>query len=157
MTPELDMTEAEQRLMDAARAARGHAHAPYSRFHVGAAVMNAEGEIVSTGCNVESASYGLTICAERNALFAAVSQGVLQGAGENKAKLSAIAISVDMEASPADAMKPEQRMSCGACRQIMQEIMGADAAVLIDGVGRFAVAELLPLPFTLHPTNQASF
>ena len=92
-----------QILIDAAIAARLRAYAPYSNFQVGAAVLAADGRIF-TGCNVENLSYGLTICAERNAIFAAVAAGVRE--------FSAMAI-------VADTRQPIS--PCGACRQVMAE------------------------------------
>ena len=92
-----------QILIDAAIAARLRAYAPYSNFQVGAAVLAADGRIF-TGCNVENLSYGLTICAERNAIFAAVAAGIRE--------FSAIAI-------VADTRQPIS--PCGACRQVMAE------------------------------------
>lgn len=90
-------------LITAAIAARLRAYAPYSQFQVGAALLAADGRIF-TGCNVENLSYGLTICAERNALFAAVAAGVRE--------FTAIAIVADTR---------EPISPCGACRQVMAE------------------------------------
>jgi cytidine deaminase len=122
----------EQELIDAARKARDRAHAPYSRFQVGAAV-EAEDGTVHTGCNVESASYGLTVCAERVAIWNGVSQGVK--------KFDRIAVVVDTE----DLTPP-----CGACRQIIWEFCG-DATVLLSNLqGKtetMRMSELLPRAF----------
>jgi len=93
-----------------------HAYAPYSKFHVGAAVLLTDGRIFS-GCNVENASYGLTICAERNAIFQAVA------ASKRKPKIIAVAVATD----PPVAASP-----CGACRQVIWEF-GADASVFYKG------------------------
>ena len=90
-------------LVPAAMAARQHAHAPYSNFRVGAAVATLDGRVF-TGCNVENLSYGLTICAERNAVFAAVAAGVRE--------FDAIAIVADTR---------EPVSPCGACRQVLAE------------------------------------
>ena len=112
---------------DSARAA----YAPYSNFHVGAALLSEDGEVF-TGCNVENASYGLTICAERTAVFNAVSQG--------KRRFLAIAI-----ASP-DACPP-----CGACRQVLNEFQPDMIIYLGDENGKLIhetrLAKLLPDAF----------
>ena len=115
-----------------ARAARKRAHAPFSEFRVGAALRARTGEIV-TGCNVESASYGLTICAERVAMFKALSEG--------HQAFRRIAVVADTE-SPTPP--------CGACRQILWEF-GGDLDVILANLqretGRHKLSELLPLPF----------
>lgn len=90
-------------LIDAARRAMERAHAPYSRFHVGAAILTDTGEIV-TGCNVENASYGLTICAERTAM----TRSVVQGSGRP------VAVAVATRT-------PTPTPPCGACRQFLYE------------------------------------
>ncbi len=97
-------------LLDAARAARLHAHAPFSHFLVGAALETADGQVV-TGCNVENATYGLTICAERVAVFKAVSEG--------EREFSAIAVVTRDGGTP-----------CGSCRQVLAEF-SLDAQVLV--------------------------
>ena len=123
-------------LLNAARAAAAQAYCPYSNFHVGAAVL-ADGKIFA-GCNVENASYGLTICAERNAIFAAVASGVR--------RIQAIALAcVDATADAPAA----SRMPCGACRQVIAEFAAADMPVYVDGVGALTVADLLPHAFQL--------
>ena len=96
----------DDRLTDAALAAREHAHAPFSNFRVGAALEDSSGGI-HTGCNVENATYGLTICAERVAVFKAISEGARD--------FRRIAIAAD-----ADTLTPP----CGACRQILWEFCG---------------------------------
>jgi cytidine deaminase len=129
------MNSAEE-LLVAARLAAESAHCPYSNFHVGAAVRCSDGTVV-TGCNVENASYGLTICAERVALFSCVAQGLTP---------------VELAVSCVDALEAapkESRMPCGACRQVMQELMPSQAEILIDGVGARRLAELLPDAFSL--------
>jgi cytidine deaminase len=115
-----------------ARAARRRAVAPYSRFKVGAALRTRDGEIV-TGCNVENASYGLTLCAERVAVFKAISEG-LRG-------FDALALVAD---------SPELTPPCGACRQIVWELCGDVWLRLEDLKGRsrtLRMSALLPLPF----------
>jgi cytidine deaminase len=103
---------------------------------VGAAAR--AGGQVFTGCNVENASYGLSICAERVALFAAVAAGA--------SPITELAVVCADEARLA---RPEHRMPCGACRQVIAELMPPDAQVHVGGVGTFTVAELLPAPFRL--------
>lgn len=119
-------------LVEAARAARQHAVADFSGFKVGAALEAADGTIV-TGCNVENASYGLTICAERVAIFKALSDG--------KRHFTRIAVVADTE-SPTPP--------CGACRQIIWEFCG-DVEVIIGNLtaiaARLQMRDLLPLPF----------
>ena len=119
-------------LLDAARAARLHAHAPFSRFLVGAALESADGDII-TGCNIENATYGLTICAERVAMFKAFSEGLRQ--------FTRIAI-------VADTLVPTP--PCGACRQILWEL-GGDVEVILGNLnaetGRHRLRDLFPLPF----------
>ena len=115
-----------------AREAREHAQAPYSRFKVGAALKTRAGEIV-TGCNIENASYGLTMCAERVAVFKAVSEGLND--------FDAIAVVADSK-----RLTPP----CGPCRQILWEYCGDIAVHMLDLKGRsrtLRLAELLPMPF----------
>ncbi len=123
-------------LLERARVAAERAYAPYSRFRVGAAAL-ANGRVFE-GCNVENASYGLTVCAERVALFAAVAAGCRS--------IGLLAVSC-IDAGP--ALGTAGRMPCGACRQVMAELMGLDGEILVDGVGRFRVSDLLPGAFTL--------
>jgi cytidine deaminase len=119
-------------LVDAARRAREHAVAPFSTFKVGAALETADGTVV-TGCNIENATYGLTICAERVAMFKALSDG--------HRRFTRIAIVADT-----DAPTPP----CGACRQILWEF-GGDLQIVLANLhaetGRHALSALLPLPF----------
>ena len=120
-------------LIAAARAARDAAYAPYSKFRVGAALLCRDGTIV-TGCNVENASYGLSMCAERTAIFAAVASG--------RSAFEAIAI-----AGPAEALTPP----CGACRQVLAEF-GRELRVTYTTPGGHAtttVEALLPVRFVL--------
>jgi len=119
-------------LIGRAREVMRHAHAPYSKFHVGAALEAADGRIFF-GTNVESASYGLTICAERMALGAAVA------AGARKFTRIVVTTVVDPPAAP-----------CGACRQLLAEF-GLDLEVISAGPKserRWTLGELLPAAFT---------
>ena len=123
----------DKELLEAALAARERAYAPYSKFLVGAAVRAESGKIY-TGCNIENASYGLTVCAERNALFSAV------GAGERK--FTALCVVGDTEGP----ISP-----CGACRQVMAEfkVPCMILANLKGDVKEYTLKELLPYGFTL--------
>jgi cytidine deaminase len=128
-------------LGEARKAAKG-AYCPYSNFHVGAAARarNSEGQVlVFLGANVENASYGLTICAERVAMFKAATAGYTELLG--------------MSVSCTDATDddpPRYKTPCGACRQVMQEFaVDDDIPVSIDGVGTFTLKELLPMGFKL--------
>ena len=123
-------------LVHEARAAAERAYAPYSKFRVGAAVV-AGGETY-LGCNIENASYGLTVCAERVAMFAAVAAG--------QRRIERLAVSCS-DAAP--DLGDDGRMPCGACRQVMAELLAPDAEVLVDGVGGFSLADLLPRAFHL--------
>ena len=124
-------------LMAAARAVALHAHAPYSRFRVGAAVLAEDGRVF-VGCNVENASYGLALCAERTALAAAIAAGAR--------RFLAIAVTCP-DADPHAG--PQGRSPCGACRQWMLEL-APDAVVYLDGVpGQHPVRSLLPMGFRL--------
>lgn len=127
--------ELRQRLLADATAVMAQAYAPYSKFHVGAAILLDDGRVF-TGCNVENASYGLTICAERNAIFAAVAAGP-------KPKVVAVAVtnSQNIACSP-----------CGACRQVIAEF-GPNAVVFYqgpDGIKELSMKELLPDCFILE-------
>jgi cytidine deaminase len=119
-------------LLDEARKARWFAHAGFSHFAVGAALETSEGEIV-TGCNIENASYGLTMCAERVAVFKAISEG--------ERHFTRIAIVADTA---------EPTPPCGACRQILWEFCG-DIEIILGNLqnetGRMRLKDLLPLPF----------
>ena len=125
-----------EELLQSARDASKLAHCPYSNFHVGAAVL--AGGKVFVGANIENASYGLTICAERTAAFAAA----LAGAG----RITAIAVACVDAPQSADATL---RMPCGACRQVLAEFAGPETPVYVDGVGQFTLGELLPHAFRL--------
>jgi len=114
-------------LQAAALAARENAHAPYSKFRVGAALEDADGRVY-TGCNIENATYGLTLCAERVAVFKAVSEGARE--------FRRIAIAADT-----DALTPP----CGACRQILWEFCGDIEMVLLNLSGQSEVVRLKDL------------
>jgi cytidine deaminase len=119
-------------LQAAALAARENAHAPYSKFRVGAALEDARGR-VHTGCNVENATYGLTLCAERVAVFKAISEGARE--------FRRIAIAADTE-----RLTPP----CGACRQILWEFCGDIELTLVNPRGKtetFHLKDLFPRPF----------
>ena len=121
-----------EKLISEAIKAKNFSHSSYSKFRVGAALLTDEDEII-TGCNIENASYGLTICAERTAIFKAYSEG--------KRKFKAIAISSDDK----NFCPP-----CGACRQIIWELCGDIDVILIDGnqnTKTFKASEFLPYPF----------
>ena len=120
----------DKELVQAARAVRKNAHAPYSKFKVGAALRSANGKIF-LGVNVENASLGLTVCAERNAIAAAVAAG--------EKKFTAIAIVTSIGAAP-----------CGACRQVLAEFAPALPITLVSAKGarRLTLRELLPEQFT---------
>jgi cytidine deaminase len=130
----IDPADAE--LVAAARAAAERAYVPYSRFRVGAALAGAFGVI--RGCNVENASYGMAICAERTAFVTAIA------AGHRKFERIAISLPDSPAGSP-----PTMFMPCGACRQFMAEFVDATFPVVIDGVGTFRFDEIFPYPFVL--------
>jgi cytidine deaminase len=126
-------------LIAAAHEAAKHAHAPYSNFYVGAALLTGDGNIFS-GCNVENASYGLTICAERNAIFAAVAVSNVVPQGKIAIQAIAVVNAQNVPCSP-----------CGACRQVIAEF-GKDITVFYqgsDGIKQSTIAELLPDSFSL--------
>lgn len=129
---------AERELLAAAAAARQRAYAPYSGYAVGAAVRSADGRVFA-GCNVENASYGLTCCAERAAVFAAVAAGVR--------RLTAVAV-------VAEGAPP---FPCGACRQVLAEFAGDGVPVLVwEGtrLERTTVGALLPRAFRLRDPGE---
>ena len=135
MTRPADVADIDA-LMAEARAARERAYAPYSHFLVGAAVATDAG--VFGGANVENASYGLSICAERVALFTAIAAGAR--------RVTRLAVSC---ARPGPTDPPASRMPCGACRQVMAELMAGESKVVVDGVGVLSVDDLLPQAFQL--------
>lgn len=121
-----------EELIRAATEARQHAHAPFSKFRVGAAILDANGRIY-TGCNIENATYGLTMCAERVAVFKAISEGA--------ASLTRVAVVADTE-----ILTPP----CGACRQILWEFCRDADLILANLAGRrelFTIQQIFPRPF----------
>jgi len=128
------LTREEQELLDAAKAASQNAYVPYSGYRVGAALRCKDGSMV-TGCNVENASYSLTLCAERTAIFKAISDG--------KRDFIAIAVYVD-----SDKVFPP----CGACRQVIYEFSPTIPVIYGNRKDyiKTNIAELLPGAFTLE-------
>jgi cytidine deaminase len=134
----------DKELMEAAEKARGMAYTPYSHFKVGAAILCSDQEII-TGCNIESASYSPTNCAERTAFFKAVSEG--------KRSFLKIAVTGGPEGEPGTFCPP-----CGVCRQVMREFSSPDTFVILlkseEGrVYEYTLSELLPESF--GPENLA--
>lgn len=129
------MGDSLEQLLIASREAYENSYSPYSKFRVGAAVLGADGRVFR-GTNVENASYGLTVCAERVAMFSGVAAGVT--------RFVALAVSMG---SPTQT--PGERMPCGACRQVMAEFMAVDAVILLGGEDTCCLADLLPRPFVL--------
>ncbi|MGM9886139.1 MAG: cytidine deaminase [Lactococcus sp.] len=127
------MKATNQDLFEAARVASSHAYVPYSHFPVGAALVSADGHVIK-GCNIENASFGLTNCAERTAVFKAVSEGIKE--------FKALAI----YGETAEPISP-----CGACRQVLVEFCPADMPVYLVSkdmkVKETTVGELLPYSF----------
>jgi cytidine deaminase len=119
------MLDADERLLIAAREAAAFGYAPYSRICIGAAVR--AGPMIYTGANVEIASFGCSMCAERIAIFNAVTAGAKQ--------INALAVA---------RLNSRAQLPCGACRQVMNEFGSGDAIVHVDGIGSFTFAQLLP-------------
>lgn len=134
------MTDQRKEMLVAAKKARANAYAPHSNFRVGAAVLAADGKIYS-GCNVENASFGLTCCAERSAIFAMVSAGVRE--------IKEVLVIGDTQ----DPLPP-----CGACRQVIAEFAPPEAVVhMCDRDGRsrdLTVEELVPFLFRFKKGSQ---
>jgi len=131
-----DISEHRERLIQAARRAAENAYAPYSHFYVGAAILTGNGEIFS-GCNVENASYGMTNCAERTAIFSAIANS------GPKLEIRAVAVvnTKDVPCAP-----------CGACRQVIYEF-GPEAIIFFpaaEGWKEARITELLPEGFRLQ-------
>lgn len=131
----MNLSPTEQALIQAARVVRAHAYAPYSGYSVGAAVLTDDGRIFA-GCNVENASYGLSLCAERVAVFSAVAAGARQ--------LVAAAVCT-----------PDGGTPCGACRQVLHEFAATPDQFVVwvvspdRIVARYTLADLLPYAFRL--------
>ena len=131
-------------LLAEARQAAGHAYAPYSGWHVGAAATFADGPgLVHRGTNVENGSYGLTICAERSAIFAAATAGLR--------RLERIALTCrDAGGDLIATIAP-----CGACLQVIAEFGTPDTRIVIDGRGVYRLRDFLPRPFTAETLRGA--
>ena len=133
----MNKTELIAKLFAPAQNASEHAHSPYSGVKVGASLLDEQGNIYS-GCNVENASYGLTQCAERNALATAISAGMKPGTAHTML----------IVATGFDVVAP-----CGACRQVMSELMADDAVIITchskEDYKSWTIGELLPDSFIL--------
>ncbi|MEB3286426.1 MAG: cytidine deaminase [Vampirovibrionales bacterium] len=154
---ELDLSQYDA-LMAAAKAAAQRAYAPYSKFYVGAALLCADGAII-TGGNVENASYGLTLCAERAAVVRAIAEG--------KRKVGFEALALYAQSDRAKGEHPQDGQDnftgtlspvggvtpCGACRQVLCEFLTPDTPILYNSsdnsVQAVSIKDLLPLGFTL--------
>lgn len=137
------LTDTEfEKLYEEALRGYNNAYAPYSNFHVGAALLLKDGRIFN-GCNIENSSYGLCICAERNAMFKAYSEGV------KKEDAKCLLVLADTK----DAVSP-----CGACRQVMEELIGLDTLVILSNLHKknrlFKVRDLLPYSFSGDNLNE---
>ncbi len=121
-----------KKLIEAAQKAKEYSYSPHSNFRVGAAIITQSGNIY-TGCNIENSSFSLTICAERTAIFKAVSDG--------QRKFAAIAIVTDLK----DPIPP-----CGACRQVLMDMAGDIDVIIAGNKGDnivYKLSKLLPMPF----------
>ena len=140
----MELSDEILELIDAAQNARENAYAPYSNFKVGAALRLKDGTLI-TGVNIENCSYGLTVCAERNAIAAAL------GAGAQKGDIMTVAVVVDA----AEVASP-----CGACRQVLAEIVSLETPVVLHNL-RFSqtlvmkLSELLPVAFLPESLSRA--
>ncbi len=129
------MTDSE--LMAAAQRARKHSYAPYSHFRVGAALLTKSGKVY-TGCNIENAAFSATVCAERTAIFKAMSEG--------EHEFEALAVVGGREGETADFCAP-----CGVCRQVITEFCPGDFKILLGNETKFKAYTsdgLLPFTFT---------
>lgn len=131
----------KEKLIEAAKKAREHAYAPYSHFSVGAAVLGGS-QTVYLGCNIENASFGLTNCAERTAIYKAVSEG--------EKTITALAVIADTEG----AVFP-----CGACRQVISEFCTADTIIYLanlqGAIEEWTMEKLLPGAFKASDMDKA--
>jgi cytidine deaminase len=121
-----------QALIRAAKQAKRLAYAPYSHFRVGAAIKTRQGKVY-TGCNIENSSYGLTICAERTAIFKAISEG--------EREFTAIAVASD---------DPDYCPPCGACRQVLMDLAPSVDFIMVNKEGKNKIVrlkDLFPYPF----------
>jgi len=138
-----DIEKAVSELFEAAKTASDHAYSPYSGAKVGASVMDENGNIYSA-CNVENASYSLTQCAERNALAAAIHAGMKPGAAHT----------ILIYGTGFEVLAP-----CGACRQVISELMAGDAVIISchseTDFHSWPISELLPEPFKLSKGVQS--
>ncbi len=128
-------------LIAKARQAKNRAYAPYSKFRVGAALETATGRVY-LGCNIENSSYGLTMCAERTAIFKAISEG--------ERSFTGIAVVAD---------DPDFTPPCGACRQVLFDLAGNIDVILVNGKGKRLVKklkELLPFAFDSKQLSKAT-
>lgn len=135
------MTDKE--LMVAANEARKFAYTPYSHFKVGAALLTKSGKLY-TGCNIENSSYTPTVCAERTAVFKAVSEG--------ESDFAVIAVVGGKDENPLEFCSP-----CGVCRQVLAEFCGEDFRILLGNPEKFqsyTVDEILPFSFTKKDLNK---
>lgn len=133
-----DENDENKLLIEKAREAREYAYVPYSGFHVGAALIT-DDKTIYTGCNIENSSYGATVCAERTAVFKAVSQG--------KKHIKKIAVVSDSQ---------RETPPCGICRQVMAEFMESDSQIILEapeGLVVYKLSELLPNSFGAKDMN----
>ena len=126
----------KNKLLDMALVARANAYSPYSKFKVGAAILLENGKYI-TGCNIENSSYGLTNCAERTALFKMISDGYTK----SDVVAMCVVADTDLPITP-----------CGACRQVMIELLKSDTPIFLANIKRdmkeVIVDDLLPIAFT---------
>lgn len=129
----------KNKLIAEAKKARERAYVPYSKFPVGAALMTESGDIY-TGCNIENAAYPVTCCAERVAIFKAISEG-----------------HTDINQMAVIADTPRPTSPCGSCRQVMSELFSDDVTIYLANVNgdtlTVTMSELLPLAFDAHDIN----